>query len=48
MTVRFYAKGTHSSTVVPSLTDAMPFVGAAMAGQPLPGDCHGLAWPGRD
>lgn len=48
VTVRFYAKGTHSSTVVPSLTDVMPFVGAAMAGQPLPGDCHGLAWPGRD
>ena len=48
VTVRFYDKGTHSGAVMPALIDAMPFVSAAMAGQALPGNCHGLAWPGRD
>jgi hypothetical protein len=48
MTVRFYDGGTHATMVLPAQRDILAFAAAAMAGRRLPGNCAGLAWPGRD
>ncbi|MDV3456102.1 lipase family protein [Sphingomonas sp. HF-S4] len=47
MTVRFYDEATHATVVPQAQADILAFAAAAMAARALPGNCGGLAWPGR-